>query len=513
MRFHADLRLLLKILTLFLFIVVAIVPLLCILSSDFSLELIPTFLDERLLFIFLRTILLGVSTVAMSLLIGVPLAFLLEYTVLPFRSFLEKVYILPLLIPPYISAIAWLEFLGKKGDITNLNLPLDIYNLPSAIVILSLSFFPIVTLLTSFALKNIDSRLEDAARLLYPQKEVIRRITLPLIMPHIIISSVFVFVFSISELGVPALLMVNVFTPEIFAQFSAFFDTSKAVTLSLPLIILIFIIILLNRSFLGGKSFITISSFSKRKKSIELSRTQSLVALSFASLILVLSVGIPISVLLIESRLQFSIALSEAYTPLLNTIKMASMGATLMVAIGFFLAYFYRSRFDPIILFPIAIPSMMAGIGLIKFFNIEFLSFIYNSFLIVIVGYATRFLPFVTKTLHPFFEQIHPSIEESALLSGASFWRILHRILFPLMKPGIISAWIVGFILSVHELSTTILVSPAGLQTLPIRIYSLMHYGAPEMVSSLSLILIAVIIAPVILFLLIKKSLFRAVTA
>lgn len=512
MRMRLSLRLLLKTLTFLLFATIAILPTLCILISNLSPDFISVFFDERLMIIFLRTIILGAGSVALSLAIGIPLAFFLEYLKLPLKSFLKTAYLLPLLIPPYITTIAWMELLGKRGDLTNLNLPVDIYNLPSAVIILSLSFFPIVTLITSYALKNIDSRLEDAALLLYPRKDVIRKITIPLIMPHIIISSVFVFVFSISELGVPALLMVNVFTPEIFAQFSAFFDTVKAVTLSIPLIVLVSIIILLNHLYLRGRSFITISSFSRKRKLVRLLRIQSLIVLSFISIILLSSVVIPISVLVIESRLQFSEALSGSIDPIVNTLHLALISATLMTVLGFFLAYFYKSKFDPLILFPVAIPSMMAAIGIINFFNIEPLSFIYKSLLIIIIGYMTRFLPFVTKTLHPFFEQIHPSIEESAILSGSSFCKRLYGILIPLMKPGIVSAWIVGFILSVHELSTTILVSPAGLQTLPTRIYILMHYGDPEGVSSLSLILIAIVMAPVILSILIKKSIFRTVT-
>jgi iron(III) transport system permease protein len=493
-----DLKLSLKILIFLLFSITAILPVLCVfllnIPSSFSV-----FYDERLLFIFLRTLLLGFGVVALSLAIGVPFAFLLEYTDLPFRSFFRIAYLLPLLIPPYISAIAWLEFLGKRGNLTGLSLPVDVYNLPSAVIILALSFFPIVTLITSFALRNVDSRLEDAARLLYPRRKVVERITLPLVMPHILISLIFVFVFSISEMGVPALLMVNVFTPEIFMQFSAFFDTSKAVALSLPLIALIFTLILLNHFYLGRKSFVTISSFSRKIKSIKLSKTCNLIALSFVSLVFVLSFIIPVSVLLLESRFQFLRAFTEAFEPLTNTLWLAILSASLMTFLGFFLAYFYRSSFDPIILLPIAIPSMTVGIGIIVFFNTDVSSFIYNSFLIILVGYMARFLPFVTKTLSPFFEQIHVSLEESALLSGASFPRIINRILTPLMKPGIISAWIVGFVLSIRELSTTV------------RIYTLMHYNDPEMVSSLSLLLMALIITPLILLITARSLIYKEV--
>ncbi len=510
-RIHSGLRLLFKIVIFLLFFVVAIFPVLYIFSSNLSFDFFSVF-DKRVSSILLRTILLGFGTVALSLIIGIPFAFLLEYTNLPFRSFFGVAYLLPLLMPPYINTVAWLEFLGKRGDVISLNLPIDIYNLYSVIIILALSFFPVVTLITSLAIRNIDLGLEDAARLLYPQVGVMRRVTIPLIMPHILVSSIFVFVFSISEMGVPVLLMVNVFTSEVFVQFSAFFNTAGAVALSIPLIVLIFIIILLNHLYLGGKSYITISSFSGKRRLIKLSNLHRSAALIYVLIIMTFSVLIPVSVLLLESRFQFLNAFSETLKPIMYTFQSAVLSATLMTVLCFFMAYFYRKKFDPIILFPIAVPGIIIGIGIINFFNVDATSLIYNSTLIITIGHMARFLPFVTKTFHPFFEQIHPSLEESARLTGSSFPEIIQKIILPLMKPGIVSAWIIGFVLSIRELPVTLLVSPPGIQTLPVRIYTLIHYNAPEMVSSLSLILIFLTIAPIVLLLAFNR-LMQATTA
>ena len=147
------------------------------------------------------------------------------------------------------------------------------------------------------------------------------------------------------------------------------------------------------------------------------------------------------------------------------------LSATLLVTVGFLVAYFFKRRWDPLILFPLIVPSAAVGIGLIAIWNTSLTKVIYGSFLILVVGYLGRFLPFTIKTLSPFFEQIHPSLEESARLSGASFFRTVREILLPLMKPGIMLAWLVSFILCLRELAISVLLTPPGFQTLTNRFY------------------------------------------
>ncbi len=504
------------------FLLIVILPILYLFTSVFSPRLIydPSailslknylsfFYDQRLNIIFLRTILFALGTSALAIFIGTTLAFLFEYTNLPFKSFFKVTSLMPLLIPPYISAIAWMEFLGARGDLISVCLPFSIYNLQTAIIILSLSLFPIVTLITSLAIKNVDYRLEEAGRLICSEKKVISKITLPIVKPHILIGGFFVFILAISEYGVPSLLRVNTFSNEIFAQFSAFFNLEGAIVLSIPLILIAVLLIFLYNFYLRKKSFVTLSSFSTKKRNyLNLSKTQKVLALTFVVAIATFSFFIPVSVLLIESKFKFIEAIFLAYDSIFNSLWLATLGATLMTILGFFVSYFSRNSkyLDILILLPIAIPASVVGISLINFWNTPITNIIYASFWMIIIGYFIRFLPFVIKTFSPFLSQISPSIEESSRLAGASFLKILTKIIFPLIKPGIIAAFIVGFVFSLRELGTTLLVTPSGFQTLPNRIETLMHYGSPELVSSLSIILIFIVLIPVITVLLRKKD-------
>jgi iron(III) transport system permease protein len=504
------------------FLLIVILPIFYLFNSIFSIKLLydPSafssltnylsfFYDSRLNIIFLRTLLLAFGTAVLAIIIGTTLAFLFECTNLPHKLFFKITSLLPLLIPPYISAIAWMEFLGARGDLININLPFGIYNIQTAIIILALSLYPIVTLITSFAIKNIDRKLEEAGRLIYSEKKVLSKITLPLVKPHILVAGFFVFILALSEYGVPNLLRVNTFPNEIFAQFSAFFNLEGAIILSLPLVIVATLLILFYNFYLKNKSFVTLSSFStKRKNYLTLSKIQKNLALIYIISIIILSLIIPLSVLLIESKFMFLEAFLMAYDSIFNSIWLGILGATLMTLFGFFLAYFSKDSkyLDVLILLPVAIPGTVIGISLINFWNISSTNLIYASFWIIIIGYFIRFLPFVVKTLSPFLSQISPSIEESARLTGVSFYKIINKIFFPLTKQGVIAAFIIGFIFSLRELETTLLVTPPGFQTLPNRIETLMHYGNSEMVSSLSVILILIVLIPIMIIIFSRKD-------
>ncbi len=512
-----------KFLVFSLFFIIIILPILNLFASIFSIQLlydssaitslvnyISFFYDPRLITIFARTLIFAFGTAILCLCIGVPMAFLFEGTNLPGKSFLRIISYLPLLIPPYISTIAWMEFLGARGDLVSISLPFSIYNLHTAIIIMSLSMFPIVTLLTSLAIRNLDSKLEEAANLITNKKNVLKKITLPLIKPQILIAGFFVFILTLSEYGVPSMLRINTYSNEIFAQFSAFFNLESAVILSLPLVFLAMVLITIYNFWLKDKSFVTISTNSNRKNNLlELSKPQKIISLIFVISIITLAFFIPVSVLLIESKLKLIEALILAHNQIFNSFWLAILGAGLMTFFGFFVAYFSKNSkyMDLVILLPIAIPSSIIGISLIYFWNNPIANLVYTTFIIIILGYLIQFLPFVVKTFSPFLNQISDSIEESAKLARAGFFKRMFKIELPLVKQGIIAGFVVGFILCLRDLGATLLIAPPGIQTLPCRIETLMHYGNAEMVSSLSIILILMILIPIVILLLTKKEL------
>src|SRR3990167_5048278 len=181
-----------------------------------------------------NSLILASITTIVSCLFGVPAGFFLAKTNLPLKKLFKICFFIPLIIPSYITGIAWANLLGKTGFLNNVfsqytllspeSISNFIYSTYGASCILSINLFPVVMLVTEYALKSINPRLEGSGLVAGSVFQVFRQITFPLIAPAILSSMMIVFVLSLSEFGVPSLLQINVLTTQIFTQFSAFYN-------------------------------------------------------------------------------------------------------------------------------------------------------------------------------------------------------------------------------------------------------------------------------------------------
>lgn len=300
-----------------------------------------------------RSLLLSASATLFSLLIGVPIAFIISRTNVRFKPFLKVACILPLFIPSYINAIAWIHLLGRQGIINQLLMRVfyfeqpwfTIYGVKGAIFVLTLSYFPCVTLLTLSALDNMDSRLEEAGKLSTNTSNVIRKISLPMVSPVIMSGALFTFIFTMSDYGVPDLLEVNTFPVEIFTQFSAFFDSRSASIISIPPVIIIFALVLLQRWYLKRKSYVTVSSQIRNDRIINLRQYKHIVFIC-CCIIIFLSVILPIFTLVLESTSfeTYKVVFATGYRQIINSILLSSAGASVMVILGFFFHIYQKER-------------------------------------------------------------------------------------------------------------------------------------------------------------------------
>ena len=467
---------------------------------------------------------LGVSF--FSVLLGVPFAFMIARTDIPWRSVFKKIYLIPFFLPSYITGVAWIQLLGQRGSLNiwlmrllHLEEPFfSIYGLPGVIFVLTLNYFPCVTLLTLSGLEQMDGTLEDAAALYSSNKVVFIRITLPLLLPHILSGALFTSMFALNDFGLPALLDLKVFPVEIFTQFSAFFDTSAASALSIPLIGSVLLIFLLCRC-VSRKSYTTISTQTTPLRQLQLGKWKY-PCLLFCVIVIGLAVVVPLLMLLIQSASleTYRVAWTTGRKQLVNSLWLAALGATCIVGLGFFLAYLvekttFRSRgvLDMMTVLPYAVPSTIVGIGLIELWNRQGLfHIIYGSFPIIIFGYAARFIPFGNQPIIANLKQLDPSLEEASENLGATFRHTIIRILLPLMKPGLLAGWTLAFVLCMGELGTTILVYPSGLDTLPLLIFNVAHYGPDSLLAALCLFLIFVTLLPLLCFSVITREKLQA---
>lgn len=494
-------------------------------EGNISIESYKTLsMDSRQLILLKNSLYLAFGTACLSVIIGAPLGFLIARTDIYFNRYFKYLYLVPLLISPYINAIVWISLLGQKGSINlffmklfSLQEPIfTIYGIKGAIWVLSLSYFPLITLLTVSGLHSMNQKLEEAGRLTKTEFGVLKGITMPLITPYIISGVIFVFIFALSSYGVPSLLRVNVFPIEIFAQFSAYYDNSSATALSAPIVFISILLILWQRKYMGKKSYVTLENSSGKARIIKLKKRKGIISV-YPFFILFLSVVTPLFVLFLRSGslTVYLTAFKTASSQIISSFTLAFAAATLMVILGFFISCVIerskvrgRALMDILTFIPFAVPATVLGIGLILVWNRPVVEMIYGSSLIIIFGYVSRFIPFVIRAISANMKQVNRNLEEAAVMANVSWITRVSRISIPLLAPGLLAGWAIAFILSMGELGTTLLVIPPGEATLPIRIYTLMHYGANQLVAALCIILIAMTLIPV----LIVKFLLRRIT-
>jgi iron(III) transport system permease protein len=140
---------------------------------------------------------------------------------------------------------------------------------------------------------------------------------------------------------------------------------------------------------------------------------------------------------------------------------------------------------------PFAVPPILLGIALIGLWNRPATGWLYDSVAMVVLGYVAHFLPFAICVVHAGLQQFDQRLEEAAWLAIPGRMRITRLIILPLVRGGLAAGFLIVFVLAMGELGVTLLVVPPGVETLPVRIYNLMHYGAEDAVAALSLILLA----------------------
>jgi len=469
-----------------------------------------------------NSLILAFGAGALALLLGVPFAFFVERTNIYFDKWLRYLCLAPLLIPPHIHAIAWIFLFGTKGRVNLLiqqffatDAPFfTIYGMKGSILVLGLSYFPIVSILTISGLNTIDWSLEEAAAITSKGARVLRNITLPLVLPNVIAGTLFVLIFSLTNYGVPSLLRLNVYPVEIFAQFSAFYDNKGAIALSFPIIFITFFLIWLQRAYMKDRPYLTLGSRTKRPRKFNLGIWR-VPATVFTALIIILSVMMPMSVLLMESGslTAYQKALQTAHKQILTTLALAGAAATLATVLCFLLSYVLEKTnwrlngwMELFSFIPFAVPAAVLGTSMIKVWNRPMIDFIYGSPMIVIFVYVARFSPLAIKSISATLRQIQTNMEEAATLSHASWIKTLGKVLIPLSMPGITAGWIIVFIFAMGELGATLLVVPPGMATLSIRIYTLMHYGAGNLVAALCLIMMVSTFIPIGIVVLLNKK-------
>jgi len=489
-----------------------ILPILYTLISTFfpedSLDNLFSLLNIKTFLLLGKSSLLAFSIALLSTIFGSILGFLLYKTDSLFRPFFKIALLIPLLVSPYILAVAWKDFFFSFFQSSQL---LNSYL--GVILVLVFIYTPLSMLIIGSALSNINASLEDSALIISKPRTVIFKIIFPLIKPALSSSLILVFIFSISEFSVPAFFGVKVFTTEIFTQFSAFYNHSLAILQSALLVIICIVLLLSERKYISNAPFLSIGGKGVKTKIYHLGNRKK-ASLGFLSFWVFISIVLPFMVLIMQSFIDGNNKIYQAFNLLASTFyhsfSLAFVAAIFIVFIGFIAAYQAEIRqkksLDWLLLFVFAIPSTIIGISFIKFYNQPWLNFIYSSYAIIIIAYVAKFSFIASKLIANAMKQIPKSLDEAAQIQGISFYSRIKKLLIPLIIPTLFAAFILGFIFSLGELGCSIMLYPPGTELMPIKVFTIMANAPQSLTSSMTLIVFSLNLIFIIALYFIMKS-------
>ena len=460
-----------------------------------------------------KSLALAGLTAILATAVGVPLGVLLGKTNLPFRRGFATLFAIPLLLPPYVTAISWFDLLGREGLFARVagqaaaRVTSDwLFGLPGCVLVLFSTFLPIVMLLTMTYLRTVNPRLEEAAKLVARWPAVLKGITIPLILPGVFLAAMLVFLLALGEFGVPTFFRYDVFPVESFTQFSAFYNFGAATAAAIPLALITFLVLLVERLFLREKTYqLRPAPDAGGTALIALKpRGRSWLFGAVAALCAILVVA-PLLVLVIQSgsASAYLDALSRAGDSLLRSLLYAAVGASALTVLGFFVGYLIHTRalplwrgVDSLTIFLFALPSTVIGIGLVSLWNRPWTNVVYATSVIILLGYVAQYTALTSRITVSTLAQIPPSMEEAAQMVGARWFRRVSCIVAPMARRGLAAGWLVAYIFCLRDVGITMMVYPPGHDTLPVRIFTLMANGAPSLIAALCVIMIAATALP-----------------
>jgi iron(III) transport system permease protein len=434
-----------------------------------------------------KSLLLALLATLWAMVLALPFAWLIVRTDLPFRDLCRWLAVIPLAIPSYIGALTYITLLGPVGAVNTWLSDLtggpqqwvNIYGFWGGVFILGLFTYPYIFLLVCGALETTNPAIEETARSLGERPlGVFRRVTLPMLRPSILAGGLLAFLYALSDFGSLSLLRVHVFTTEIYHQLNTRFDHSAAALLSFVLVLITIAVLVGQRALVGRRSYMTVTGTARVARPFPLGRWRW-VACTLAGGVLGLSVFLPLTVLLwqVGSAGQVADVFQEQWRFFTNSLWTAGLAATIAMILGLLIAYTaprIKGKIGAGLLGTVqigyAIPGTVLGLSLILLYN-TYLPWLYGTVGPVVLAYLIRFLTQSVQGVEAALVGINPHLEEAARSLAASPSTVLRRILAPLLRPTLLAVWAIVFISAMKELDATLLLRPAGFDTLPVRVY------------------------------------------
>ncbi len=505
-------------------------------TGAFTLEYFQKFFGKSYYFSTLwNSFKVSVAATVITLVIGVPLAYVYNMYYIKGRGFLQIIIILCSMSAPFIGAYSWILLLGNSGlirktikSLLGVTLP-SIYGFNGILLVLSLQLFPLVFLYVSGAMKNIDNSLLEVSENM-GCKGVRRffKVILPLCMPTILAATLLVFMRAFADFGTPLLIGqgYRTFPVEIYNAFfseTAGGDYGFACATSVIAILITTVVFLVQKHTSNRFSF-TMSALHP----IERKKAKG----PFNVLIHVFAYGVvgvafmPQLYILYESFRKTSgkafvpgyslesyrSAFQVAGSAIKNTFVIGLSALAVIILLAVLVAYLVVRRrntannvIDIMSMLPYIIPGSVVGIALIMAFNQKPL-ILTGTMIIMVIALVIRRLPYTIRSSVATLQQIPITVEEAAISLGASKVKTFFLVTVPMMANGIISGAILSWVTIITELSTAICLYTVRTQTLTLAIYVYVSRGNDGIAAALATILSLTTVVSLCIFMKVSKS-------
>jgi iron(III) transport system permease protein len=487
--------------------------------------------------VLINTVIIAVMATVMAILIGFTLAWILTRTNVPGRATLERLMELPYYMTPLVGALAWAVIAGPKSGFANQLWKgaggggdlVDIYTHFGIAWVMALFEGTVAFVMISASMKSMDPALEESARVMGASKlRTTLTVTLPLVMPGVLGATLFVFAEMLGSfaaalvLGIPG--RIYVITTAIWDSTLSYPpDYGRASAMGLALFVVMFGMLTFYRRVIARGSFATITGKAFRPRPMDMGRLAWLL-FAFCMLYVLLAVVLPIGALVMTSFQRFAtVILSQAEFTLANyqtALSLgpvrAALGNSLMLGLGVASAgvlvmvilvwIIYRSQLwgrgavEYLVMFPQAVPRLVFGLALLwAWINIPIP--IYGTLWLLALAYFTVMLPLGVRTLAGVVLQIDKSLEECARVCGAGWVYQMRTVTLPLLKPGILAAWLLIFMACVRELGASVFLMGPDAKVIAPSIVNAFATSGTELTAAMALIqTFTVIVALAILF-------------
>lgn len=471
---------------------------------------------------------LGAMVTLLCLIFAVPMAWAISRTNMPGKNAIRLLMLGAFITPPYLGAIGWILLAGPNSGWLNrffmaiTGAPegiFDIYTFNGLAFVIAIYSFPFIFIFTNAALDVVSSEMEDAANVLGAGTlRTTLRITLPMVLPAILAGAIVTFLEAIALFGTPALIAIparfNVVTTQLLQFFSQPIRAEVAAAYAVPLLLVTVALFGVQKLITRRRGFVALTGKGGDRRLIDLGPWRW-VMFGYSMFVMTLAVILPYIVLaqaalakgwgrgfswdnVTLKNFEYLLFQHEtAFQSVINSFTYAAAAAFIAIGLGLAIAYIVSRRLLPgadflsfLAMAPFVVPGIVLAIAFYAAYAPPPLA-LYGTATILILAFATRFLPIGYANADAAIRSINPEMEEAVRILGGGRLTAIRRVMAPLMKRSLIGAWLLVFIPATRELSSAMFLYGPKTRTMSVMLMDMSEEGNFEHLAALGFLLLA----------------------